>query len=43
MPLCHLCEQDARLRDSHILPKFVFKWRKQTGSGYLKGGVNFNP
>lgn len=42
MSLCHLCGQHALLKDSHIIPKFVFKWLKETGSGYLRGGINFN-
>ncbi|WP_171972550.1 outer membrane beta-barrel protein [Mucilaginibacter polytrichastri] len=25
-----------------MIPKFVFKWLKETGSGYLRGGDNFN-
>jgi hypothetical protein len=39
---CFLCEREALLMDSHIIPKFVFKWLKETGSGYLRSGGNFN-
>jgi hypothetical protein len=42
MESCILCEQIAQLKHSHIIPKFVFKWLKETGSGYLRGGDNFN-
>jgi len=42
MTSCYLCSQNTPLKDSHIIPKFVFKWLKETGSGYLRGGVNFN-
>ncbi len=29
---CALCKKDKELRDSHIIPKFVFNWMKKTGS-----------
>jgi hypothetical protein len=40
--ICKLCRQDAVLQLSHIQPKFVFRWMKQTGDGYLRSGGNFN-
>ncbi|WP_157832453.1 hypothetical protein [Candidatus Nitrosotenuis chungbukensis] len=32
---CALCLQEGTLRESHIIPKFVGKWIKETGTGYL--------
>lgn len=32
---CSLCLQEKNLRESHIIPKFVGKWLKETGTGYL--------
>ena len=32
---CALCLQKNTLRESHIMPKFVGKWIKETGTGYL--------
>ncbi len=31
---CRLCEQNALLCQSHIIPKFYFRWLRQTGSKY---------
>jgi hypothetical protein len=34
---CGLCEREAELCDSHVLPSFVFKWLKDTSAtGYLR-------
>ena len=33
--VCSLCLQERVLRESHIIPKFVGKWLKETGTGYL--------
>jgi hypothetical protein len=33
---CRLCGQSAELRDSHIIPKFVFDWMKETGGDYIR-------
>lgn len=33
--VCALCLQKSNLRESHIIPKFVGKWIKETGTGYL--------
>ena len=33
--VCALCLQESDLRESHIIPKFVGKWIKETGTGYL--------
>lgn len=36
---CRLCLQESQLSDSHIVPKFVFKWLKATGgTDYLRFG-----
>lgn len=28
--ICRLCDADAELQESHIIPAFVFRWRKDT-------------
>ena len=33
---CELHEVEAKLCESHIIPKFVYKWMKETGSGRLR-------
>jgi len=34
---CALCQQDRELRESHIIPKFVFRWMRATNAtGYLR-------
>ena len=33
--VCALCEQKNTLRESHIIPKFVGKWLKESGTGFL--------
>ncbi len=39
---CKLCNQYRDLKLSHIYPKFIIKWLKDTGTGYLRGGQNLN-
>ena len=39
---CRLCNQEADLKLSHILPAFVFRWIKKTGSGHLRHGMEPN-
>ena len=39
---CSLCTSVGKLRNSHIVPKFVVQWLKQTGAGYLRQAVNPN-
>ncbi len=34
--VCRLCEKPAELKESHLIPKFVFAWMKETGSPYLR-------
>lgn len=41
--LCKLCEKNSVLLKSHVLPKFAYKWMKETsGSGHIRFGVNPN-
>lgn len=37
-----LCGETKPLRNSHIIPKFVFDWIKETGTGALRSGQNMN-
>jgi len=32
---CKLCGNRDELKASHIIPKFIYKWMKETGSGYI--------
>lgn len=34
--ICELHKQEANLCESHIIPKFVFKWMKSTGTSRLR-------
>ncbi len=40
--ICRLCKKDTILCDSHIFPKFVFKWMKKTGSGNFRIPTSVN-
>lgn len=41
MALCGLCQKNAVLRRSHIIPAFVFRWLRETSAtGYLRSGMN---
>ncbi len=41
--VCWLCDQTAKLCESHIIPKFVFRWLIETGgSPYLRSGARPN-
>lgn len=42
MEICNLCAQPRILRKSHVFPKFIFKWLKETGTGKLRGSWNYN-
>jgi SEC-C motif-containing protein len=33
---CKLCNSSCELRESHFYPKFVVRWLKETGTGYLR-------
>lgn len=39
--LCKLCGNSEQV-DSHILPKFIFRWLKKTGTGRLRSTENVN-
>lgn len=39
--LCKLCNSEEQV-DSHILPKFIFRWLKKTGTGRLRSTENIN-
>jgi hypothetical protein len=35
--ICRLCQRPRELRDSHILPAFVFRWLKDTSAtGFMR-------
>ncbi len=41
--VCKLCGSKKGLQQSHIIPKFVFKWLKESSAtGYLRVGANPN-
>ncbi len=33
---CKLCEKQKTLKESHIIPKFVFRWLKKTGGRFIR-------
>lgn len=40
---CRLCGAIGPLSESHVIPKFIFRWMKETsGTGYLRFGQNPN-
>jgi hypothetical protein len=39
---CKLCGEEGELKDSHIIPKFVFKWMKKTGGNFFRIVLNPN-
>ncbi len=38
--VCALCLKEKTLRDSHLIPKFVGKWLKDNGTGYLSSAAD---
>lgn len=43
MVKCKLCKKESELQESHIIPKFVFKWLKTTSAtGLLRKSINPN-
>src|SRR5262245_9124045 len=41
--ICNLCLCDRQLRESHVIPKFVAKWLKDSSAtGYLRQGIEPN-
>lgn len=38
--ICRLCQNTAELQLSHVIPAFVFRWKRETaGGGYLRMGA----
>jgi hypothetical protein len=40
--ICRLCGETAELRESHVFPKFIFKWMQSTGSRFFRATLNPN-
>jgi hypothetical protein len=40
--ICELHKENSELRESHIIPKFVYKWMKKTGTSRLRQIKNIN-
>jgi len=41
--ICRLCLREDHLLESHIIPKFVFRWMKDTGgSDFLRSAIDIN-
>lgn len=40
--ICLLCQEEHDLQLSHIIPKFVLNWLKQTSPGFIREGTNPN-
>jgi len=41
--ICAFCDSDAPLRESHVLPAFVFRWlRGRSGTGHMRNTDNPN-
>lgn len=40
---CRLCNQIRELKESHIVPKLIFRWlNKTSATGYLRSGTEIN-
>lgn len=40
---CALCPNEDKLKESHIIPKFIFRWLKKTSvTGFLRNGITPN-
>jgi hypothetical protein len=39
---CSLCEKEKELKQSHLLPSFIFKWKKEKGTGFFRSSQNPN-
>lgn len=40
---CRLCDEDGILRESHVIPSFIYKWLKKTsGTGFLRFSLELN-
>jgi hypothetical protein len=42
MKQCHLCKQEKKIIESHIIPKFVYRWMKESGTGRFRQAKSFN-
>lgn len=42
MGICGLCEEKKELKKSHLLPGFIFKWKKEQGTGFFRTSQNPN-
>lgn len=40
--ICNLCDKEGKLAESHVIPKFVFKWMKKSGGNYFRSPSNPN-
>jgi hypothetical protein len=41
--ICRLCQQETELRQSHVLPAFVFRWLKESaGNAHMRRGMEPN-
>lgn len=41
--ICRLCNKEGILINSHIIPKFIFKWhKKSSATGYLRTNLDPN-
>lgn len=40
--ICSLCGKAGKLAESHIIPKFVFRWMKETGGNYFRNPLTPN-
>jgi hypothetical protein len=40
--ICKLCKNSAKLKKSHVVPKFVFNWMKDSGTGRFRNVKKFN-
>ncbi|MCK5052476.1 MAG: hypothetical protein KAS53_12185 [Candidatus Cloacimonetes bacterium] len=40
--ICRLCEKEKELKKSHLLPSFIFKWKKEQGTGFFRSSQNPN-
>lgn len=41
--ICAFCDSEARLRESHVLPAFVYRWlRSRSGTGHIRQTDNPN-
>lgn len=39
--ICRLCGKNGSLKVSHIIPKFIYRWLKETSAtGYFRSGLN---